>query len=120
MANLSESTQDLNGNPQPPNWSEAEYKKLCKQMKQFQTQKNGGKKRSKPPLRAIGEVTQKPATFKIQKVQSDWEAIPNYTPFALDLEATLIYIKIGKERAMCVNTMQSLAVASALVHRVFL
>lgn len=99
--------------------SEQEYRELCKKLRREQMAR-GGKRKSKPPLRSIGEVVQKPGVFKIQKIQTDWEMLPNGTPFATDLEATLIFIKTGRERAFCFNTMQSLPVASALVHRVFL
>jgi hypothetical protein len=100
--------------------SEQEYRELCKKLRREQMARKGGKRKSKPPLRAIGEVVSKPGNFRIQKMQTDWDALPNYTPFTTDLEATEIFIKIGRERAASFNTMRPFPVASGLVHRVFI
>ncbi len=120
MANTSSDTPETNENLSAPNWSDAEYRKLCKQIKAFQTKKTGGKRKPKPMLRGIGEVVSQQRLLKIAKTQSDWESLRNGEPFALDTEATLVFIKTGRERAMCFNTMTSVPVASALVHRVYL
>lgn len=120
MASQANDVAETNGTTSAPNWSEEEYKKLCKQMKHFQMKKSGGKRKAKPMLKSIGETVIQARNLRIQKSQTDWDSLSNGMPFALDVEATLVYVKTGKERAMCLNTMQSLPVASALVHRVYL
>ena len=111
---------ETNGNISAPNWSEEEYKKLCKQMKHFQMKKSGGKRKSKPILKPIGDINLKDLRVKIQKSPVDWDDIKNGMPFALDSDGTLIYTKTGKERAICLNTMTPVPVGGAAVYRVFL
>lgn len=101
-----------------PNWSEEEYRKICKQVKSFQMKK-GGKRKAKPVLKPRGKVNEKTITISIEESATDWDDITD-EPFALDTNASRIYTKIGKERAKCVNTGKSLPVGGAAVYRVFL
>lgn len=99
--------------------TDEQYKELCKQVKQHQMAK-GKKRRSKPLLKPIGDVTVKALNLKVQKSPVDWDDLKNGMPFALDSEGTLIYTKTGKERAICLNTMSPTPVGGASVYRVFL
>jgi hypothetical protein len=118
MAVQSDGISEPNITLSTPPWSEDEYKKICKQVKQFQMKK-GGKRKSKPVLKPRGKVTQKQITISIEESATDWEDITD-EPFSLDTNASRIYTKIGKERAKCVNTGKSLPVGGAAVYRVFL
>lgn len=99
--------------------SEQEYRELCKQVRQYQLKK-GIKRKNAPMLNSLGDVEIIQSSLKIQKSQTDWDYLKNGMPFVTDIKATLLYVKTGKERAMCLNTMHSVPVAGAMVHRVFL
>ncbi len=101
------------------NLSEDEYRSLCKQVRAYQL-KNGKKKKAKPILKPIGDVTTNTKNIIIQKSPMDWDDIKVGMPFALDPTGTLIFTKSGKDRALCLNTMQSQSVGGASVYRVFL
>jgi hypothetical protein len=117
MPNQTEPTPDLNGNV--PGWSEEEYKRICRQVNQFQRAKRGGKRKAKPVLKPRGKVVEKQITISIEESATDWDDITD-EPFSLDMNASRIYTKIGKERAKCVNTGRSIPVGGAAVYRVFL
>lgn len=102
------------------NLSETEYKALCKQVRHHQLANSKGRKRSKPILKPIGDVTSIELKVKVQKSPCDWDDIKTGTPFALDGTGTLIYTKTGKNRALCLNTMSAVSVGGASVYRVFL
>jgi len=102
------------------NLSEDEYKRLCKQVRQHQLAKGNGKRRSKPILKPIGDVTPVDLKIKVQKSPVDWDDIKPGTPFSLDATGTLIYTKSGSSRALCLNTMSTIPVGGASVYRVFL
>lgn len=102
------------------NLSESEYKQLCKQVRAHQLSKGKGRKRSKPILKPIGDVTAIDLKIKVQKSPCDWDDIKSGTPFALDSNGTLIYTKSGSNRALCLNTMSTIPVGGASVYRVFL
>ena len=118
MPTPSESSPDPNENLPTPIWSEEEYKKICKQVKQFQMKKSG-KRKAKPVLKPRGKVVQKQIKVLVEESATDWNDITD-EPFSLDTEVSRIYTKIGKERAKCVNTGKSIPVAGAAVYRVFL
>lgn len=118
MAAQSDIISEVNGTVPTPNWSEDEYKKICKQVKHFQMKK-GGKRKAKPVLKPRGKVTEKQITISIEESATDWDDITD-EPFSLDTNASRIYTKIGKERAKCVNTGKSIPVGGAAVYRVFL
>ena len=99
--------------------SPEQYKELCKQVKHYQLA-NGKKRKSKPILKPIGDINVIELKAKVQKSPVDWDDIKNGMPFALDADGTLIYTKIGKERAICLNTMSPVPVGGASVYRVFL
>ncbi len=99
--------------------SEDEYRSLCKQVRAYQI-KNGKKKKAKPILKPIGDVNSIDRKFLIQKSPMDWDDIKIGMPFALDPTGTLLFTKSGKDRALCLNTMQSQSVGGASVYRVFL
>jgi hypothetical protein len=119
MASVSDNTAETNGTLPTPSWSEEEYKKICKQVKAFQTKKSGGRRKAKPVLKPRGRVIQKEITISIEESPSDWDDITD-EPFSLDMSASRIYTKIGKERAKCVNTGKSIPVGGAAVYRVFI
>lgn len=100
--------------------SEADYKALCKQVRQHQIANSKARKRSKPILKPIGDVTAIDLKIKVQKSPCDWDDIKSGTPFALDSSGTLIYTKCGANRALCLNTMSTISVGGASVYRVFL
>lgn len=102
------------------NLSETEYKALCKQVRQHQLANSKGRKRSKPILKPIGDVTAIDLKIKVQKSPCDWDDIKSGTPFSLDSSGTLIYTKSGVNRALCLNTMSTIPVGGASVYRVFL
>lgn len=99
--------------------SDDQYRELCKQVKQHQMAK-GKKRRSKPLLKPIGDVTVQAVSVKIQKSPCDWDDLKNGMPFSLDAMGTVLYTKTGKERAICLNTMSPIGVGGASVYRVFL
>ncbi|NER27807.1 MAG: hypothetical protein F6J89_09275 [Symploca sp. SIO1C4] len=101
----------------PPEWTEEEYKRICQQVNHFQRAKRKRKK-VKPVLKPRGKVTEKQITISIEDSACDWDDIKD-EPFSLDTSATRIYVKIGKERAKCVNTGKSIPVGGAAVYRVF-
>ncbi|NEP59922.1 MAG: hypothetical protein F6K31_23440 [Symploca sp. SIO2G7] len=96
-----------------------EYRAYCKKVKQYQM-RNGRKRRSKPLLKPIGEVTVVETKIKVQKSPVDWDDLRAGMPFALDSSGTVLYTKTGKERAVCLNTMTTVPVGGASVYRVFL
>jgi hypothetical protein len=118
MAAQPDSNSEPIQNLPSPNWSEEEYRKICKQVKSFQMKK-GGRRKPKPVLKPRGKVTEKTITISIEESATDWDDITD-EPFSLDTNASRIYTKIGKERAKCVNTGKSLPVGGAAVYRVFL
>ena len=106
-----------NGNQ---NLTEDDYKKLCKQVRQYQLKNGKGKKKSKPMLKAIGQTIAIKKEIIVQQNPVDWDEIPNGAPFALDPNGVLIYTKAGASRALCLNTMTAVPVGGASVYRVFL
>lgn len=106
--------------PATQSLSEAEYKQLCKQVRHHQLANSKSKKKARPILKPIGDVTVADFKVKIQKSPCDWDDIKTGTPFALDGTGTLIYTKTGKNRALCLNTMSAVSVGGASVYRVFL
>lgn len=99
--------------------SEQQYRELCKQVKQFQMQ-NARKRRSKPLLKPIGDINIVDLKLKVQKSPCDWDDLKTGMPFALDATGTVLYTKVGKERAICLNTMSPVPVGGASVYRAFL
>jgi hypothetical protein len=95
-------------------------KALHAQLNKFYRKEKGDKRKNKPPLRPIGEVVKKPGNFTVQKVQTDWDSLPNWAPFVTDLECTDVSIKVSREKAASLTLMKPYPVASGLVHRVFL
>lgn len=102
------------------NLTEEEYKSLCKRVRHYQIAKKGGKKKSKPILKPIGQTVTVDKKLVVQQNPVDWDDLPNGAPFALDANGTLIYSKAGASKALCLNTMSPLPVGGASVYRVFL
>lgn len=96
-----------------------QYKQMCKQVRQYQLQKRGSKKKGKPVLRPIGKVNIIQRTITIEETPTDWENIEEEV-FSLDINATQLFIKIGKERARNLITGKPKPVGGASVYRVFL
>lgn len=114
-------TAVVNGNkPITSNLSETEYRDLCKQVRHYQIKNSKTRKKSKPLLKPIGDINVRDMKVKIQKSPVDWDDIQTGMPFSLDQEGTLIYTKVGRERAICLNTMSPVPVGGASVYRVFL
>lgn len=97
-----------------------QYKELCKRVRQHQLANGAKKRKPKPIINTLGELETLAIKAKAQKAQTDWEVLKNGMPFVTDITATLVYVKTSKERAFCLNTMQSVPVAGGMVHRVFL
>lgn len=100
--------------------SEAEYKRLCKQVRHYQLANSKSRKRSKPILKPIGQTVAVQKTLTIQQNPVDWDDLPAGSPFALDPNGVLLYTKCGSTRALCLNTMTALPVGGASIYRVFL
>jgi len=98
--------------------TETQYKEMCKLVRQHQL-KNGKKKKGKPVLKPRGKVVSKTIAIDIEESATDFDDIED-EPFALDTNASRIYVRTGKERAKCVNTGRSIPVGGAAVYRVFL
>jgi hypothetical protein len=114
-------TAVANGSKQATNeLSDAQYKEMCKMVRQHQLKNGKAKKRSKPILKPIGQTEVVPKNIVIQQNPVDWDDIPNGAPFALDPKGVLVYTKAGASRALCLNTMQPVPVGGASVYRVFL
>jgi len=121
MSNQTTDTATTNGSvPTASAMTEERAKALHAELNRFYRQRNGGKRKSKPLLKPIGDINAVDKKLMIQKSPIDWDALKNGMPFALDYEGTLIYTKTGKERAICLNTMSSVPVSGASVYRVFL
>lgn len=102
------------------NLTEAEYRELCKRVRQHQLKNGKGKKKQKPILKPIGNTVSVDKKFVIQQNPVDWESIPTGCPFSLDPNGVLLYTKAGASRALCLNTMSTVPVGGASVYRVFL
>ncbi len=98
--------------------TEAQYKEMCKAIRHHQL-KNGKKKKNKPVLKPRGKVITKMIPIDIEESATDFDDIGDDS-FSLDLNASRIYVRTGKERAKCVNTGRSIPVGGAAVYRVFL
>jgi hypothetical protein len=94
-------------------------KALHKQLNNYYRKRNGGKRKAKPVLKPRGKVLEKQITLAIEESATDLDDIQD-EPFALDTNASQLYVKTGKERIKCVNTGKSIAVSGAAVYRVFL
>jgi hypothetical protein len=102
------------------NLTEEEYKKLCKQVRQYQLKKGATKsKKLKPVLNYIGKTISVKKEFLVQEASVDWDLVPVGAPFSLDTSGAILYTKSGKSKALCVNTMSVVQVGGATVHRVF-
>ncbi len=99
--------------------TEQQYRQMCKQVRQFQLA-NGKKRKAKPVLKALGETSALTKTLTIQKAPVDWDDLSAGMLFSLDPAGTLIYTKVGKDRALCLNTMKSQSVGGASTYRIFL
>jgi hypothetical protein len=95
-------------------------KALHTQLNKFYRQRSGEKKKSKPLLKPIGDINLIDLKLKIQKSPMDFDDLKNGMPFALDPLGTVLFTKTGRERAICLNTMQPQSVGGASVYRVFL
>lgn len=106
--------------PSASGMTEEQYRALCKQVRQYQLKNGKAKKKAKPILNNLGDVEALDLKAKIQKSQVDFDYLKIGMPFVTDITATLVYVKTAKERAMCINTFQSVAVGGGMVHRIFL
>lgn len=103
----------------PTSLSEEEYKKLCKQVRHYQLQKRGNKRKSKPVLRPIGKTNIIQRSITVEETPTDWESIEEEI-FSLDINATQLFMKTGKEKARNLITGKPVPVGGASVYRVFL
>jgi hypothetical protein len=115
---MSDTPVAQNSKPVASDLTEAQYKEMCKAIRHHQL-KNGKKKKSKPVLKPRGKVVSKQIAIDIEESATDFDDIED-EPFALDSNASRIYVRTGKERAKCVNTGRSIPVGGAAVYRVFL
>ena len=98
--------------------TDAQYKEMCKAIRQHQLKKAKPKK-SKPVLRPVGKVNLIQRAITVEETPTDWDAIEDEV-FSLDINATQLFIKTGKERARNLRTGKSRPVGGASVHKVFL
>ncbi len=117
---MTDSTDPIRSQKDATPLSPEQYKELCKKVKQYQLANGSRKRKPKPIINTLGELEALAIKAKAQKAQTDWEVLKNGMPFVTDITATLVYVKTSKERAFCLNTMQSVPVAGGMVHRVFL
>lgn len=117
---MTDSTQPERNQKEASPLSPEQYKQLCKQVKHYQLANGQKRRKPKPIINTLGELEVLAIKAKAQKAQTDWEVLKNGMPFVTDITATLVYVKTSKERAFCLNTMQSVPVAGGMVHRVFL
>lgn len=103
-----------------PNLTEEQYRKQCKEIRQYQLAKTKGRKKAKPILKPIGNTVSIDKKIIVSQNPSDWDELKSGAPFALDPQATLIYTKAGTARALCLNTMSTVTVGGAAVYRCFL
>jgi hypothetical protein len=114
-------TATTNGNlPGVEIMSPEQAKALHAQLNRFYRKQNGQKKKLKPMLKPIGDINILELKVKVQKSPMDFDDLKNGMPFSLDPMGTVLYTKTGKERAICLNTMQPQSVGGASVYRVFL
>lgn len=102
------------------NLTEAEYKKLCKEVRQYQLKNGKSNTKSKPVLKPIGNTEAIDKKLFVQQNPVDWDDLPTGALFALEPSGVLLYTKAGATKALCLNTMSKLPVGGAVVHRVFL
>lgn len=98
--------------------TEAQYKEMCKLVRQHQL-KNSKKKKNKPVLKPRGKVNLKQITIAIEESATDFDDIED-EPFSLDQNASQMFVKTGKERLKCINTGKTKGISGAAVYRVFL
>jgi hypothetical protein len=99
--------------------TEDQYKQMCKQVRQYQLKNKGNKKKGKPVLRPIGKINVIQRNITIEETPTDWENIEDEV-FTLDINATQLFIKVGKEKARNLITGKPRPVGGASVYRVFL
>ena len=98
--------------------TEAQYKEMCKAIRQHQLKRPKARK-AKAVLRPVGKVLVIKRDITIEETPTDWESIDDEV-FSLDINATQLFVKTGKERARNLRTGKSRAVGGASVHKVFL
>ena len=103
----------------PTDLTPEQAKELHAKLNRYYRKRNGGKKKSKPVLKPRGKVIVKQINISIEESATDLDDIQD-EPFSLDLNASQLYVKTGKERIKCVNTGKSIPVGGAAVYRVFL
>jgi hypothetical protein len=94
-------------------------KELHAKLNRYYRKRSGGKTKAKPVLKPRGKVLEKQITIAVEESATDLDDIKD-EPFSLDMNASQIYVKIGRERIKCVNTGRSIPVGGAAVYRVFI
>jgi hypothetical protein len=115
---MSDTAVTQNSKPATTELTDAQYKEMCKVIRQHQLKKPRSKK-AKAVLRPIGKVTVIQRNITIEETPTDWDSIQDEV-FSLDINATQLFVKTGKERARNLRTGKSLPVGGASVHKVFL
>jgi hypothetical protein len=115
---MSDTAAIQNSKPVANELTEAQYKDMCKAIRQHQLKKPKAKK-AKAVLRPVGKVTVIQRNISIEETPTDWDSIDDEV-FSLDINATQLFVKTGKERARNLRTGKSRAVGGASVHKVFL
>ncbi len=96
-----------------------EAKALHAKLNRFYRKRRGDKKKQSPVLKDLGNVTPLKPNFVIQENPTDWDNVPNGALFAVDKAGSLLFTKISKTRALCLNFMRSQPVAGASCYRIF-
>ncbi len=98
--------------------TEEQAKALHAQLNKFYRSRRKTRK-AKPVLRPMGKVNVIQRNITVEESATDWESITDEI-FSLDVNATQLFIKTGKERARNLTTGKTIAVGGASVHKCFI
>ncbi|NEQ78495.1 MAG: hypothetical protein F6K23_39210 [Okeania sp. SIO2C9] len=120
-------TQETISNPLPNSkktnntMSPEEAKELHTKLNHYyRNRKQGGKRKTKPVLKPIGDTQVIQKNLTIQKSPTDWDELANGSLFAVDPAGALLFTKVSNSRALCINFMKTQPVGGAAVYRIFL
>lgn len=97
-----------------------EAKALHAKLNRFYRQRREGQKKQTPVLKDLGNVTPLKPNMVIQENPTDWDNVPNGALFAVDKAGSLLFTKVSKTRALCLNFMKTQPVAGASCYRIFI
>ena len=112
-------TMTINSKTSDETMTPEEAKELHTKLNRYYRQRKQGKRKARPVLRPIGDVSTIQKTLTIQKSPTDWDSLPNGSLFAVDTAGSLIFTKISNSRALCLNFMKTQPVGGASCYRIF-